>query len=145
MSSAILLVARREITERTRGRAFLISTLALVAVVLAGVVLPGLEDRTKRVDGGLAGATPAALAGTLRAAARSGEVDLGLRRYPSVAAGESAVRDGQADVLIVAGRQLVWKSEPDAEIAAAVTAAIERVRFAERAGAPHQRPCAGGC
>jgi ABC-2 type transport system permease protein len=135
MRSATLLVAGREISERTRGRAFLISTLVLVAVVLAGVIVPGLEDRTKRVDVGLTGATPAALAGTLRAAAGAEDVRLRLRRFRSVAAGEAALRAGRADVLVVAGRQLVWKSEPDGELSAALAAAIDRVRFAERAGA----------
>jgi ABC-2 type transport system permease protein len=103
MRSAILLVAGREITERLRGRAFLVSTVALVAVVLAGVILPALQEGSERVDVGLAGATPTALAGTLRAAADAQEARLVLHRYPSVAAGEAAVRDGQADVLIVDG------------------------------------------
>ena len=58
-----------------------------------------------------------------------------LKRYPSVAAGEAAVRDGEADVLIVAGRRLVWKAEPDAELAAVLTSAVQRVRFSERAAA----------
>ena len=42
---------------------------------------------------------------------------------------------GEADVLIVAGRRLVWKAEPDAELAAIVTGAVQRVRFSERAAA----------
>ena len=57
----IRLVAWREITERTRGRAFLISTLVLVAVVLGGVIVPGLQDQTTRLEVGITGATPAAL------------------------------------------------------------------------------------
>ena len=69
----------------------------------------------------------------MRDAARADDARLELRRYPTVAAGETALRDGDTDVLIVAGEQLVWKSEPDAEIAAVVTAAVQRVRFSERA------------
>ncbi len=130
-----LLVAWREITQRTRGRAFLISTVVIVALVVGGVVLPGLNDQTTRVQAGLTGATPAALPSALRDAARAGEADLELHRYPTVAAGEKAVRDGDADVLIVAASRLVWKSEPDADAAAIVTSAVQRVRFGERAAA----------
>jgi len=46
---SIFLVALREITERTQGRAFLISTIAIIAVVLAGVIVPALNDQTTRV------------------------------------------------------------------------------------------------
>ena len=66
---SIVLVAWREITERTHGRAFMISTIAIVAVVLAGVIVPALNDRTTRVQAGITGATPPALATALRDAA----------------------------------------------------------------------------
>jgi ABC-2 type transport system permease protein len=36
-------------------------------------------------------------------------------------------------VLIVAGERLVWKAEPDAELAAVMSSAVQRVRFGERA------------
>ena len=130
---SIFLVAWREITERTQGRAFLISTIAIIAVVLAGVIVPSLDDQTTRVHAGVTGPTPAALETALRDAARADDAELELSRHPTVAAGETALREGDADVLIVAGKQLVWKSEPDAEAAALVTAAMQRVRFSERA------------
>lgn len=132
---SILLVGWREITERTQGRAFLISTLAIVAVVLAGVIVPALNDETTRIRTGITGATPAVLETALRDAARADDARLELRRYPTVAAGETAVRDGDADVLIVAGERLVWKTKPDATIAAVVTRAVQQVGFSERAAA----------
>ena len=130
---SIALVAWREIIERTQGRAFLLSTLAIIAVVLAGVIVPALNDRTTRVHAGVTGATPAALESALRGAARADDAQLELRRYPTVPAGETALREGDTDVLIVAGERLVWESEQDAEVAAIVTAAVQRVRFSERA------------
>ena len=83
----------------------MISTLAIVAVVLAGVIVPGAQGP----DDARAGrASPARrrprCTTALRDAARADDARLELRRYPTVAAGEAAVRDGQADVLIVAGR-----------------------------------------
>jgi ABC-2 type transport system permease protein len=132
---SILLVAWREITERTQSRAFLISTLAIIAVVMAGVIVPALNDQTTRVRAGITGATPNALQPALRDTARANDARLELRRYPTVTAGETAVRNGDADVLIVAGEKLVWNTKPDAKLAAVVTGAMQRVRFSTRAEA----------
>jgi len=132
---SILLVAWREITERVHSRAFAFSTVAILAVVVGGVVLPGLKDQTTRLHAGITGPMPAALTTALRDSADAGDVRVVLKRYPNVAAGETAVRDGEADVLIVAGRRLVWKAEPNAELAAVLTSAVQRVRFGERAAA----------
>ena len=131
----IALIAMREITERVRGSAFRLSTLAVVALVLAAVVVPGLSDDEPRLRVGITGATPPALTDALRAAAAADDTELELRRQSSVAAGESAIRDGQADVLIVDGERSVWMSEPDARLAAIVDGAIQRLRFGERAAA----------
>lgn len=130
---SIFLVSSREIAERMQGRAFVISTIAIIAVVLASVIVPSLNDQTTRVRAGITGATPAALETALRDAARADDAQLVVRRYVTVGAGETALREGDTDVLIVAGKQLVWKSEPDAEVAAAVTAAVQRVRLSGRA------------
>ena len=130
---SIALVAWREITERTQSRAFMISTIAIVAVLLAGVIVPALNDQTTRVHAGITGATPPALESALRDAARADDARLDRRRYANLAAGETALRDGETDVLVVAGERLVWKSEPNPEVAAIVTAAVQRVRFSERA------------
>ena len=132
---SILLVAWREISERVRSRAFAFSTVAIVAFVVGGVVVPGLKNQTTRLHAGITGATPAGLTAALHDAARPSDARLVLRRYPSVAVGEKAVRDGEADVLIVDGRRLVWKAEPDAELAAIVSNAVQRLRFGERAAA----------
>ena len=112
----------------------MISTIAIVAVVLAGVIVPALNDQTTRVQAGITGATPPALAPALRDAARADDARLELRRYPTVAAGgDGGPRRTTSDVLIVAGERLVWKTEPDADVAAVVTGAVQRVRFGERA------------
>jgi hypothetical protein len=73
----VALVAMREISERMRGRAFKLSTLAVVALVLAAVVVPGLGDEGERLRAGLTGATPPALAEARRAAATADDQDVG--------------------------------------------------------------------
>ena len=93
----IALVAWREITDRMRSRAFTIATTAISAVVVAGVVLPGLGDETVRLRVGVTGATPAALRISLRDTARVDQARLELRRAQAgLARGSSPAAAGAA-------------------------------------------------
>jgi ABC-2 type transport system permease protein len=133
--SAIRIVAARELRERIRSRAFAFSSLALVAIVLAAVIIPTLDDDTVHLRAGLTGAAPAALTTALRDAARADDAQLALERFPTLAAGEAALRDGRVGVLVVDGRRLVFKADPDARLAALATAAIRGVDWTARAAA----------
>lgn len=132
---AVLLVASRELRERTNSRAFLLATIAIMAIVVAGVVIPGLREKTTRLRAGTTGPSRPGLVVALHQAAGADGARLDVRQYASVAAGEAAARDGRVGVLIVAGHRLVWKAEPDTRLAAVVSAAVQRVRLAERAAA----------
>lgn len=134
------LIAGRELRARVRSRAFAISTVVIVGIVLAAVIIPALVDRTVTFRAGLTGAAPATLTSALREAARADGGRLELHRYRSVRAGEEAVREGDVGVLIVAGRQLVWKAEPDARLAGVVTAALGRVEGSRRVAALRLSP-----
>jgi ABC-2 type transport system permease protein len=127
-------VAAREIRERSRSRAFALSTLAIVALVLAGVIVPALGDKTSHMRAGMTAAAPAELAAGLRDAARAADVRLSLRRYTTTAAGEAALDDRRVDVLLD-GDAVVWRKEPDGQNEAILAAATQRVRFAQRASA----------
>jgi ABC-2 type transport system permease protein len=127
------LVAAREITERTHSRAFLIATAVIVALVVGGVVVPGIADDDPKLRAGLTGSTPQTLTRALAATTGAAETRLELRRYRTLAAGEVAVRDGKVDVLIVKGEGTVWESEPDPEHAAIVDSALQRVQILRRA------------
>ena len=131
----IFLVAAREIRERVRSRAFALSTLAIVVIVVVGVIASGSEDKTPRLHAGATGPTPAALVSALRDSARANGATLELKRYPTTKAGERAVRDGKAGVLIVDGRRLVWKSDPNVRLAAVVSSALQRLEWGRRAAA----------
>jgi ABC-2 type transport system permease protein len=71
----------------------------------------------------------------LNDAARPEAVRIRLHRYPSASAGETAVREGETDVLIVAGRELVGKAEPEARLAGIVSVALQRVEVRRRVAA----------
>jgi ABC-2 type transport system permease protein len=131
---AVGLVAWREIEQRVRGRAFLLGTLAIIALVFAAALIPSLgAESDETLEIGLVGETPAALVGGLGAGAEAIGVTLAPRRYGTLAAGERALRDGEVGVLVVDGRTLVWKSEPDDRLQAVAGGAIQRLQWREHA------------
>lgn len=137
---AIRTVARREIRERGRDRATLISTLVTLVILAGVVVVPSLvgagDDPKVKVLA--VGDDATAIAETAHAA----EEPFGVRIVPGTAASDAgarrAVADGDADVAIVAGgRRLVVGQDADDGGVAAVQAASQRARAAaalDRAG-----------
>ena len=106
----------------------------MLLVVVVMVVLPGMldtSDATKRV--GIAGTTSALVERALTDRAPSGENTVHHVRFDSVATGEAALRDEDVDVLVVDGRRLEWRGEPDAELQALVIGAIQVATVQQRA------------
>ena len=129
------LVAKREIGERSRSRAFLAS-LALMAVAVAAVlIMPALlrpGGGTK--DIGLTGPTPPTLAAIITQQANAAGVTARVHHYPSLAAGEQATRQRRLDVLVAGTQRLEWPGRADQQLKAVVTGAIQLVTVC--AGAP---------
>ena len=101
------LVARREIGERSRSRAFLVS-LALMAVAVAAVlIMPALlKPGGSSKDIGLTGPTPPTLAATISQQAHAAGVTARVHHYGSLAAGEQATRQGRLDVLVAGAQRM---------------------------------------
>ena len=130
------LVARREMRERARSRGFRISTLLMLLLVIAMVVLPGLLDTSETTkDVGVSGARSQSLAQTLSSPGATGDTTIHLHRYDSLAAGEQALRDEHVDVLVVDARRLEWRGRADAQLQALVTGAIQVATVQQRAAA----------
>ena len=130
------LVASREIRERSRSRAFLISVVVMLLSVAAAIVLPSLLDTgpgTK--DVGLAGDTPAQLPAAVRAQGQAVDTTIRIHSYDTLAAGEDAVRGGSVDVLVVDARRLEWRKRTDEQLKAITTGAIQVVGIQARAAA----------
>jgi ABC-2 type transport system permease protein len=120
------LVARREIRERSRSRAFLASVILTVVAVASLIVLPAALSSgggTKHV--GLAGTVPAGLPATIEAQGNAYGISVHAQPYRTLAAGEQAVRDKHINVLIVDARQLEWPRTADARLQAVLTSAIQ--------------------
>lgn len=136
------LVARREMRERSRSRAFQASVLLMIVGVAAVLILPALLKPDSTRDIGLTGPAPAGLAATITQQARAADIMARVHPYASLAAGEQAVRQGQVDVLVAGARRLEWKGKPDEQLKAMVTGAIWSATVRERAAAAGISPAA---
>ena len=129
------LVARREMRERSRSRAFQASVVFLIVGVAAMLILPALLKPSGTRDVGVTGAAPAALAASIAQQAQAAGITARVRPYASLTAGEQAVRQGQVDVLVAGARRLEWKGRADEQLKAVVTGAIQLATIRERAAA----------
>jgi len=128
------LVARREIRERGRSRAFVASLLLVVVVVAGAIALPALlESDGGTKDVAVTGSVPRALASALEAQGDAVGTTVRIRHYDTLAAGQDAVRDGEVDVLVVDATRLEWRRRADEQLKAVVTGAIQLVAVRERA------------
>ena len=129
------LVAKREMRERSRSRAYQASVVLMIVLVAATVILPGLLGPGGAKDVGLTGPAPPALAATIHEQAHAAGFTARVHRYASLPAGEQAVRQGRIDVLVSGTRRLEWQGRADEQLRAVVTGAIQLVTVRERAAA----------
>ncbi len=129
------LVAKREMRERSRSRAFLASVVLMIVAVTAMLILPALLTPGGAKDVGLTGPAPTALAAAISQQAHAAGTTARVHRYGSLAAGERAVRQGHLDVLVAGAQRLEWKGQADQQLKAVVTAAIQLATMRERAAA----------
>lgn len=97
----VQLVARREIRERVKTRAFRISTIIVLLVVAAGIVIPVIRkghETTVRV--GVVGTTSATVRAVARAAAQSAGAKEKIVHEPSVRAALAGLRAATIDVVL---------------------------------------------
>jgi ABC-2 type transport system permease protein len=128
---AILLVARREIVERIRERSLWVSTAITVAVLAGVLVLPSALGFGGPTKGAVAAAGPQSAAVARQAAAMEDafDVDLTVRRVRDDAEARRLVRDGDADVAVLAGgRALAAASDADDSVVGAVQAGSQAAR-----------------
>jgi ABC-2 type transport system permease protein len=104
------IVAQREIRQRSRSRAFAVSTIVLLLVVAAGVTIPAvLAHHAKPQRVGVVGAQVAAMTGIVREAGHLTDTSVTVVREPSLAAAEAALRSGALAVALVNDREVVVK------------------------------------
>jgi ABC-2 type transport system permease protein len=127
---AIYLVARREVLERGRSRAFLISLVLTVLFILAGIFLPKLIGGTDQAHKlGVVGTPPAGFETALAATSAQADIKVNVESVPDVAAGEARLKDGTLDGMLVVptttngSAELVVKQRDNSSFAQVVGAA----------------------
>jgi ABC-2 type transport system permease protein len=101
---AVWLVARREILERGRSRAFILSLGLTVALILAGVFLPTILGGPGGVDLeklGIVGTPPAGFQTRLALVADQAGAQVSTETIPDEASGEARLQDGSLNGLLV--------------------------------------------
>ena len=128
--SAITLVAWREMRERLRSKAFLASTVLILALVGGSALLGQLVDPEKTYRVAVTAPAPPGLAAALQRAAEPFEdATVRLRVVASPAAGRQALEAEQVDALLLLSEdRLVFRSDVDAKAAAVADAAVRALR-----------------
>jgi ABC-2 type transport system permease protein len=122
----VFLIAQRDFLQRIRSRAFLISMLIVVGVVaIGGPLLAAQSTVSKPYEIGVTGTVPDGFQQTVEASAQVFDRAVKVTSYASTAEGEAALENGDANVLLVDGSQLVWNESPSYQLSAIVTSAVQ--------------------
>jgi ABC-2 type transport system permease protein len=128
----IRLTARREVVERTRDRAFLISTAVTLLILAAVIVVPKLfGSGSNTFDVGLVGSASQRLGPALTSQAAASNVQIRLQSPADAAAAGAEVRSGKLDAAVLDGRELVSKAKLNDRLALIVQAASRTWRAQE--------------
>jgi ABC-2 type transport system permease protein len=127
---AVALVARREIRERTRSKAFLAATLVMLMLVGGSAALQGALSKSPTYRIAVTAPVPAGLAAALQRAARPFDsAEVHVRVVASPAAGRQALEDKRVDALLLLPRdRLVFRADVDAKAAAVADTAVRALR-----------------
>lgn len=128
------LVARREMRERSRSKAFRAGLVIMLLFVVASIAVPALIESgkvTKHV--GFTGTTPTELPSVVTDQGKAVDVTVRVHRYDTVASGEAAVREEKVDVLVVDAQHLKWRGQADERLRAVVTGSIQLIAVQQRA------------
>ena len=126
---AIALVAGREIRERLRSRAFLVSTVILLLLVGASTGLSGVLSKKPTYRVAVTAPAPAGLGAALQRAAQPFDAKVQLREFGSAAAGRQALKAEDVDALLLLGDdRLVFRANVDTQVVAVADTAVRGLR-----------------
>jgi ABC-2 type transport system permease protein len=120
-------LARRDFLQRARSRAFVISMLITVGLVLT--IGPLISLTTREPDPsviGFVGSPGVELSAAIETRADALDVEVLIRAFSSPTAAEQALDAGTADVLVHA-RELVWRKDAGPRLSAVISGAFTQV------------------
>ena len=127
---SIALVAWREIRERLRSKAFIASTVFILALVAGSALLGQVIDPQQTYRVAVTKPVPEGLATALRRAAQPfDDAQVRLRTVDSASAGRRLLEDGEVDaLLLLSADRLVFRKNVDPKAAAVADSAVRAVR-----------------
>lgn len=126
----ILLVARREIIEKVRNRAFMIFTLFMLLLPIGGGVIGAFvsDPDTREYRVGLTEGDAAQLAPVLKQQARTFSAKVETVRLRGPDAAEKAVKSGEIDAAVVGLYRVLTDGSPAAGLETLLRSSVEQVR-----------------
>jgi ABC-2 type transport system permease protein len=134
---AIWLVARREMVERGRSRAFILGLILTQVFIVGGLFLQSTFGSETILRVGYVGQPPAGFGQIMDGFAQQAGSTVDLRTYPDRPAAESALGNDEVDGVYVPGPDpsspglLLFRQAPDSRIEQTVTATVQAVRLIE--------------
>jgi ABC-2 type transport system permease protein len=126
---AIILVARREIRERLRSRAFLWSTFLMLVLVGGSTALGRVINTDTSYRVAVAAPAPSGLAAALQRAATPFDAKVRLRTFESLSAGRAELAAKKVDALLaLRSNQVIFRSNVDTKLAAIADTAVRALR-----------------
>jgi ABC-2 type transport system permease protein len=124
-------LARRDFITRARSRAFVISMVAIIGVIVAAGPLITLvtDEDTPSATVGIVTGAPQTLPDIIVLQGEAAGIDIRTRSLPDSAVGEAALEDEELAVLIN-GPEIVWRAEPWATLRAVVISSLQVSRQA---------------
>lgn len=118
-------LARRDFVQRAKSRAFLMSMLLTVGVVLMiGPVLVFIGQEPEPTQLGLVGDLPSGAVGAIRGQADLLDVDVELRQYPDLAAAEDAIVAGEVEAVVNGLDEIVFRDEVSVTLDAVLSGGV---------------------
>jgi ABC-2 type transport system permease protein len=126
---AITLVARRELREHLRSRAFLYATLVLLVVVGASTAFNAVFATEKTYRVAVTAPAPRGLDGALQRAAEPFDATVHLRVVPSSTVGHEELEADDVDaLLLLRDDRLLFRADVHQEVAAIADTAVRALR-----------------
>jgi ABC-2 type transport system permease protein len=121
-------IARRDLTQRARSRAFLVSTGLIVLLVLAiGPLLASTINDPPPQEIGVVGTLEKEFEAATGAAATAFNLNVRFTEFPSLETAEAALLDGAVRVVVTEDGELVWRKEPNQILASVIGSALQAV------------------
>lgn len=128
----LLEVAKRDFVQRAKSKAFMVTTLLTVTIIVGIAPLLALQLRDDDPSTvGVLGSVDSTFRAALGASSDAVGIETEIETFADAAALEEAISRGRADVGLVDDTELVWAERVDQRLRVAVSSAVQEVRRSE--------------